>query len=63
VFTRGIVIDSTAVESGEGFHARLEFSGMESQDQEVLIQHIVQRQSHLIRALRDPQEAEGEGEA
>jgi hypothetical protein len=36
---------------------------MESQDQEVLIQHIVQRQSHLIRALRDPQEAEGEGEA
>jgi c-di-GMP-binding flagellar brake protein YcgR len=54
VFTRGIVLDSTAVEAGEGYHVRLEFSGMESQDQEVLIQHIVQRQSHLIRALREP---------
>ena len=62
VFTRGIVIDSTAVESGDGFHARLEFSGMESQDQEVLIQHIVQRQSHLIRSLRDPQESGDEAE-
>ncbi len=54
VFTRGIVLDSTAVAAGEGYHVRLEFSGMESQDQEVLIQHIVQRQSHLIRALREP---------
>lgn len=53
VFTRAIVIDSMPMESGSGFHVRMEFTGMETQDQEVLIQHIVQRQSQLIWALRN----------
>ncbi len=49
----GVVIDTTACNDGEGFHTRVEFSGMCSEDQELLIQHIVKRQGALIKALRD----------
>ncbi|MGH1370704.1 MAG: PilZ domain-containing protein [Cellvibrionaceae bacterium] len=49
----GIVVDATAANEGEGFHTRVDFSGMCSEDQELLIQHIVKRQGALLKALRD----------
>jgi len=49
----GVVIDATEAKSGSGFHTRVDFSGMNSDDQELLIQHIVKRQGALLKALRD----------
>ncbi len=49
----GIVVDTVAVNDGDGFHTRVDFSGMCSEDQELLIQHIVKRQGALLKALRD----------
>lgn len=50
----GVVVDSAPSNSDEGgFHTRVDFSGMSSEDQELLIQHIVKRQGALLKALRD----------
>lgn len=43
------VISSEAVSEDE-YYIRMDFFGMANQDQELLIQHIVRRQGHLIRA-------------
>ncbi len=49
----GVVVAATAANEGEGFHTRVDFTGMSSEDQELLIQHIVKRQGVLLKALRD----------
>lgn len=49
----GVVVDATASNCGKGFHTRVNFSGMSSEDQELLIQHIVKRQGALLKAQRD----------
>jgi c-di-GMP-binding flagellar brake protein YcgR len=57
IFTYGRVVDAkTRVteesddEDEAGFYVRLDFFGMSATDQELLIQHIVKRQGHLLRA-------------
>ncbi len=49
----GVVVAAAPVHDGDGFHTRVDFSGMSSEDQELLIQHIVKRQGVLLKALRD----------
>lgn len=59
IHTRGVVVACQLAardqaEAMQGSHyVRMEFRGMGITDQELLIQHIVQRQSLLIRADRD----------
>lgn len=49
IATYGRIISSEEVDNGE-YYIRLDFFGMSASDQELLIQHIVRRQGHLIRA-------------
>lgn len=49
IATYGRVISSEALEDGE-YYVRMDFFGMSANDQELLIQHIVRRQGHLIRS-------------
>ncbi|WP_317930344.1 PilZ domain-containing protein [Halioxenophilus sp. WMMB6] len=49
IFTYGRVISSEAA-AAEEYYIRLDFFGMSTTDQELLIQHIVRRQSYLIRS-------------
>ena len=59
IHTRGVVVacklaGKDQAEAMQGTHyVRMEFRGMGLSDQELLIQHIVQRQSLLIRADKD----------
>jgi len=56
VFTYGTVVGSDFfAETGERF-VRIDFYGMESSDQEVLIQHIVKRQSTMMQVVRQADE-------
>ena len=47
----GKVVGCEAATEGEGFYLRLEFSGLDEADQEMLIQHIVKRQVSLKRLI------------
>ncbi len=49
ISTYARVISSEDVGGGE-YYIRMDFFGMANNDQELLIQHIVRRQGHLIRA-------------
>lgn len=55
----GRVISCEALSSADselGYYLRVEFIDMNDKDRETLIQHIVQRQGALLRALRDEME-------
>ncbi len=53
VMAKGKVIGCDSTDSNAQFYVRIEFLEMAHTDQELLIQHIVQRQGVMLRALRD----------
>ncbi|MAZ87429.1 MAG: hypothetical protein CL693_07280 [Cellvibrionaceae bacterium] len=53
VHCHGVVVATAPANEGDGFHTRVDFTGMSPEDQELLIQHIVKRQGVLLKALRD----------
>ena len=55
IHTRARVVACDPFKGGEGYYLRLDFIGMGEADQELLIQHIVKRQSSIIRTARDGQ--------
>lgn len=52
IFTCGKVVGCDAEPKGGGYYIRINFYDMSDQDQELLIQHIVQRQSTQLRTQR-----------
>ncbi len=57
----GRVISCDALSDADselGYYLRVEFMDMNEKDREILIQHIVQRQGALLRALRDQMDQE-----
>jgi c-di-GMP-binding flagellar brake protein YcgR len=53
IYTHGSVVMRSAVADGEGYYIRVNFSGMDTLDQELLIQYIVQRQAVQLRSVND----------
>ncbi len=53
IHTRARVVACEPVDDGAGYYLRLDFSDISDTDQEVLIQHIVKRQSSIIRKDRE----------
>lgn len=53
VFTYGTVVQREAIENQTGYFIRINFHGMQTSDQETLIQHIVKRQSSSLRTVRE----------
>lgn len=53
IFTFGTVVNSEPVNDGDECYLRVNFHGMKPEDQETLIQHVVQRQSVVLRHLRE----------
>ncbi len=53
VYTRAVIVESLPLHTGNNYYWRMEFTDMDSVMQEVLIQHLVQRQSQQLWALRN----------
>jgi hypothetical protein len=56
VVAMGQIISCERIPNAEGYYLRVEFTEMSDMNREVLIQHIVQRQGVLLRALKEMDE-------